>query len=100
LGRKQVEDFVANLAQMHGTMWEHPDLHALPKTPVEHFRFRQSRSPEGRLGRRDIGAAAALIDTKAACLPPASPAGRRRGHATGSRSRQALKSLKHWSGVQ
>jgi len=42
LGRKQVEDLVANLAQMHRTMWEHPDLHALQKTPVEHCCFRQS----------------------------------------------------------
>ena len=39
LERTQVEDLVENLARMHGTMWEHPDLRALPKTPVDHFRI-------------------------------------------------------------
>jgi Phosphotransferase enzyme family len=38
LERKQVEDLVENLARMHGTMWEHPDLRALPKTPLDHLR--------------------------------------------------------------
>ena len=39
LERKQVEDLVENLARMHGTMWEHPDLRELPKTPLDHFRI-------------------------------------------------------------
>src|ERR1700756_5184592 len=38
LERTQIEDLVENLARMHGTMWEHPDLRLLPKTPVDHFR--------------------------------------------------------------
>ena len=37
LERAQVEDLVANLARMHGAMWEHSDLAALPKTPADHF---------------------------------------------------------------
>ncbi|HEX6389150.1 MAG TPA: phosphotransferase [Solirubrobacteraceae bacterium] len=36
LTRAQVEDLVANLARMHGTMWESPDIGVL-KTPRDHF---------------------------------------------------------------
>jgi hypothetical protein len=38
LERHQVEDLLVNLARMHGAMWEHPDLQALPKTPLQHYR--------------------------------------------------------------
>jgi Phosphotransferase enzyme family len=39
LTRAQVEDVVQNFARMHGTMWEHPALQLLAKTPLDHYNY-------------------------------------------------------------